>query len=256
MTGESHGGAEVQSLRRRFVLSGSLLRRLVLPICFLILILVFAWLAARYTSLEVLLESEDELRSAIKAFPLAALAMGLAVYAAVSLVPGLTGKSIVFGWLFGLWPAVCIVNLGMTLAGVVSFAAARWLLREAIQDRWGDSLEPVRRRMEADGVWYLLALRFMHAPYNLTNYSAGAMTDIDARTFWWTTQLGLLPGNIIFVYAGARLPTLKYLVEVGPWGVVDGPMIAALLSSIAIPAMTRLLFRSAGRTLQRRQSSP
>ena len=86
---------------------------------------------------------------------------------------------------------------------------------------------------------YLLTLRFAHAPFSLLNYTAGAATDVSLRTFWWTTQLGLLPGNLVFVYAGTRLPTLDELMFSGPLSLLDGPLVAALCGTVFLPWLAR-----------------
>ena len=97
--------------------------------------------------------------------------------------------------------------------------------------------------MKDDGALYLLTLRLAHAPFSIMNYAAGAGTDVSFRTFWWTTQLGLLPGNIVFVFAGTRLPSLEALVRRGPLSLLDGPMIIALAATVFLPWLARKMIQ-------------
>jgi uncharacterized membrane protein YdjX (TVP38/TMEM64 family) len=97
--------------------------------------------------------------------------------------------------------------------------------------------------MNDDGAFYLLTLRLAHAPFSIMNYAAGAGTDVPLRTFWWTTQFGLLPGNIVFVFAGTRLPDLEVLVKQGPLLLLDGPLIVALAATVFLPWFARKLIR-------------
>jgi uncharacterized membrane protein YdjX (TVP38/TMEM64 family) len=47
-------------------------------------------------------------------------------------------------------------------------------------------------------------------PFFLVNIVMG-LTQIRLRTFWWVSQLGMLPGTIAYIYAGSTLPSLKAL---------------------------------------------
>ena len=88
------------------------------------------------------------------------------------------------------------------------------------------------------------------------NYAAGAGTEVPFRTFWWTTQLGLLPGNIVFVFAGTRLPGLKILVQRGPISLLDGPMIAALIATVFLPWLARKMIQRSSRPRNTEQQLP
>jgi len=220
-------------------------KRLLFPLLLVVLLFAVAVAASRYASVDWLVKHDTSLRNQIQTHPLTACLVGFLVYLLLSLVPGPAGKSIILGWLYGLLAGVVIVNLALVLAAVVTFIASRHFLQGFVQARLGQRLEPVQRRMQQDGIFYLLTLRLAHVPYSLVNHAAAAGTDVPLRTFWWTTQLGLLPGNIVFVYAGTRLPTLAELVRIGPLGVLDGPMLVALLSSVLAPWLVRKLFHIA-----------
>ncbi|MEZ6077131.1 MAG: VTT domain-containing protein [Pirellulaceae bacterium] len=106
--------------------------------------------------------------------PLVFWCQGVFAYAVLSLVPGTAGKSVVAGWLLGLWPAVAMVEIGLTSAAVVSFFIGRYFARELIQRRVGTvKLRKLARRFRREGAFYLLLLRFGHAPFTLVNYGAG-----------------------------------------------------------------------------------
>ena len=64
-----------------------------------------------------------------------------------------------------------------------------------------------------------------------------------ARTFWWATQLGMLPGCMIFAYAGSRLPTLREFADQGMISVLDPWLFTALLASGLIPIIARWIYR-------------
>jgi len=220
-------------------------KRLFLPLVIVIMLASLAVIASRYASLDWLVQHDTWIRHKIQANPVSSIAIGFTVYLLMSLIPGTTGKSIVLGWLFGLLIGVVIVNGAMVLAAIVTFVLGRHYLHTMVQARLGKRLRPLQERMQHDGAFYLLILRLAHAPFSIVNYTAATGTHVPLRTFWWTTQVGLLPGNIVFVFAGTRLPTLNKLVQIGPLGVLDGPMIVALLSTVLVPWLTRKAFHIA-----------
>ena len=89
---------------------------------FFILLLVLAislalFLVLRhYVSLETMIEQEEWLRAASAAHPVLSLLVAFVVYVVISLIPGTTGKSLVFAWLFGFLPGLLLVNGGLTVA--------------------------------------------------------------------------------------------------------------------------------------------
>lgn len=56
-------------------------------------------------------------------------------------------------------------------------------------------------------------------------------------------QLGLLPGNLVFVYAGTQLPTLEQFAEQGVEGVVSLELIVAMVVMAVFPLIARWLIR-------------
>lgn len=218
-------------------------RRLRLPMLIVLLMAIIAILASRHTSLDWFVQNERWLRAAIKANPFKSHVIGFLVYLFVSLVPGTAGKSIVLGWLFGLIAGVIIVNSALVAASLSTFLLCRYYLQSVVQARFGPYLQLIQRRMKDDGALYLLTLRLAHAPFSIMNYAAGAGTDVPFRTFWWTTQLGLLPGNIVFVFAGTRLPGLEVLIHRGPLSLLDGPMIASLMATVFLPWLARKMLQ-------------
>lgn len=221
----------------------TIIRRLLLPLLIVLLLTTLAVLASRYTSLDWFVNNDRWLRVTIAANPFRSSVIAFTVYLLASLVPGTTGKSIILGWLFGLLIGVTIVNTALVLAALVTFLLCRHYLRAAVESRLGFYIRPIQERMARDGAMYLLTLRLAHAPFSFMNYAAGAGTNVPFRTFWWTTQLGLLPGNLIFVYAGTRLPTIEELVRRGPLGLLDGPMIVALAGTMFLPWLARKFIR-------------
>ncbi len=211
-------------------------------------------LAQRYTSLDWLVDHETSLREYVQIYPIQAWLIGFLVYACLSLIPGTPGKSVVCGWLFGFWAATLMVDTALTIAAMVTFFASRFLFREAIEASFGIHVAHLKRKLESSAGFYLLTLRLMHAPFSLVNYSAGATAIVPTGTFWWTTQLGLLPGTMVFTFAGTRIPALSTIAERGILALLDYPLMAALLATALLPVIGRYLATVVKRRMAKRRS--
>ena len=81
------------------------------------------WYVKNYVSLEALVAQEEKVREAIDRRPWRSFALGLVIYSVVSLVPGTSGKSVVFAWMFGFWQGLALIILGLTTAAARGPAA-------------------------------------------------------------------------------------------------------------------------------------
>jgi len=60
------------------------------------------------------------------------------------------------------------------------------------------------------------------------------LTKIRILTFWWVSQIGMLAGTIVYVYAGSRIPDLAKLQERGIKAVFSGPELLQLTLAFAL----------------------
>ena len=116
------------------------------------------------------------------------------------------------------------------------------MFRDAIQAKFGYHLFRLNKALRRDGPFLLLTLRLIHAPYTFVNYAMGA-TPMRTQTFWWTSQLGMLPGNVLFVLAGTQLPTLRQLEHDGVHSVFTPQVIVVFLALALFPLLIRYLLR-------------
>jgi len=168
-----------------------------------------------------LLKNDLHVRQQISGQPVLGFLAGLISFTLISFFPGLLGKSLVVAWLFGFWRSLAIVNLSLTFVAIVEYFFTRYLLRDAIQSRFGSQLMKINEALERDGAFYLFSMRVAHIPFTATNYLMGA-TSMKPLPFWLATQLGLLPSNIVFCYAGSKLPSLSEVSQHG-WGQIISP---------------------------------
>ena len=205
-------------------------------------IALLAWYANTRLSLEQLIEHELRVREFINSHPWQAFAVGFAIYSVLALIPGTGGKAIVSGWLFGFWQALVIVSIGLTMAAMAIFWLCRYLFRASIERRYSNLLEIMNSHIEKEGVFYLLTLRMAHAPFSIVNPVSSA-SRISSWTFFWTTVVGLLPANCIWIYVGLRLPSLAELAAQGPDAFIDLPLVITLFACALFPLLVRWLIQ-------------
>lgn len=135
------------------------------------------------------------------------------VSAALS-VPGAAALTVAGGFLFGTAPGVVYSNVGASGGAVLNFLLARYIAGSWLQGKYASQLERFNRELERNGHLYLLTLRFIPLfPFFLINLCAG-LTRIPLWTFYWTTAVGILPGDLAFTFAGSQLNTIRSVEDV------------------------------------------
>ena len=132
----------------------------------------------------------------------------------------------IFGAVLGTIYAVAAATAGATLA----FLTARYLLRDAVQKRFGPKLEVLNRELESRGFSYLLFLRLVPVfPFFLINLSSG-LTRLSLKTFILGTLIGIIPGGFIYVNAGASLAAINSISDVMSMTVLGSLSLLGLLA--------------------------
>ena len=137
----------------------------------------------------------------------------MAIYIAQTALslPGAAILSLAAGAIFGSILGTIYANIAATLGATLAFLVTRYLLRDAVLNKFGGKLEGMNRELEERGFNYLLFLRLVPLfPFFLINLAAG-LTRLPLRTFFFATMLGIIPGGFVYVNAGASLSTIDSL---------------------------------------------
>ena len=175
----------------------------------------FAFGLDRYFTLDFFKSQQAAIDAYYRANPLQAAAVYFAVYVVVTglSLPGAVFLTLVGGALFGLLWGTVIVSFASSIGATVAFLASRFLLRGWVQGKFGDKLRPINSGVEKEGAFYLFALRLVPAfPFFLINLAMG-LTPIRTWTFYWVSQIGMLAGTIVYVYAGTTLGEFRISIE-------------------------------------------
>jgi dihydrolipoamide dehydrogenase len=126
-------------------------------------------------------------------------------------LPGATILTLAGGAIFGLGTGTVVVSFGSTIGATCAFFGSRYLFKSGIQEKFGQKLHGINEGIKRDGAFYLLSLRLVPAvPFFLINLLMG-LTPIKTFTFYWVSQLGMLPGTIVYVNAGQQLSQIDGL---------------------------------------------
>ena len=135
------------------------------------------------------------------------------VYVAVTALslPGAAIMTLAIGAIFGLLSGTILVSFASTLGATLAFLIARFLLRDGVQERFGDKLRLINEGIEKDGAFYLFGLRLVPLfPFFIINLVMG-LTPIRTWTFTWVSQVGMLAGTLVYVNAGTQLAKIDSL---------------------------------------------
>ncbi|NBB92194.1 MAG: FAD-dependent oxidoreductase [Gammaproteobacteria bacterium] len=216
-------------------MTSKLALRLAVAAVFVLALVAFFMLdLQQYLNLATLREQRDALLSWTSEHLLLALGVYVGVYivmAALS-VPGAAVLTLAGGALFGVLTGTVAVSFASTIGATLVFLAARFLFRDAVQQRFRKRLERINRGVERDGAFYLLALRLVPVfPFWVINLVM-ALTPIRTWTYYWVSQLGMLPATVVYVNAGTQLAQVDSVGDVLSPGLIGAFVLLGLLPLI------------------------
>jgi len=189
----------------------------------------------RLLTLDQLKASRDALVGAYQARPVTTLLIYFGVYvlATALSIPGALILTLAGGAMFGLAVGLLVVSFASSLGALLAFLAARYLLRDTVQSRFGRSLAPINEGVRRDGTFYLLTLRLVPVfPFWLINLLMG-LTPIGAARFYLVSQIGMLAGTAVYVNAGTQLAAIRTPGDILSAGLLGSFVLLGLFPLVA-----------------------
>jgi uncharacterized membrane protein YdjX (TVP38/TMEM64 family) len=174
----------------------------------------------QYLTLSYLKGSVDSLKSLYATHSLMVITLYFVIYVLTTSLslPGASPLGIAGGALFGFWTATIVVSFASTIGATLACIVSRFLLRDWIQNKFGDRVKKVNEGIEKEGAFYLFTLRLIPLfPFWLINLAMG-LTKMSLVKFYWVSQIGMLPGTMVFVNAGkelAKIESIKGILSPG-----------------------------------------
>lgn len=177
-----------------------------------------------------------------EASPLKAAVVFLSLYLFVAIInlPGTGPLTFIAGAAFGFVYGVLLVSFAGAIGATIAMLISRTLLQDWVQRKFPKAIERVNRGISDDGRVYLFSIRMVPViPYFLVNMAFGLST-MRTWTFYWVTQLGMLPITFLYVNAGAKLGALEHfsLLDIFNWQIV-----LSLLGLVAVPIMIKVVMQ-------------
>ncbi len=175
--------------------------------------LFFALDLGRFLSLDYFKTQQAAIEAYRSSHPWMTAGLFFLIYVAVTglSLPGAAIMTLVAGAIFGLLWGTIIVSFASTLGATLAFLAARFVLRDWVQSRFGGRLTAINSGIKKEGGFYLFTLRLIPIfPFFMINLAMG-LTPIRLWTFFWVSQVGMLAGTLVYVNAGTQLAQIESL---------------------------------------------
>ena len=189
----------------------------------------------RFLSLDYLRQSQASFRTLYAESPWQVRGAYFAVYVAVAALslPGAAILTLAGGGIFGLGWGLLLVSFASSMGATLSFLAARFVLRDSVQSKFGARLAELNQGVARDGALYLFSLRLIPVvPFFVINLLMG-LTTLRTWTFYWVSQLGMLVGTAVYVNAGTQLASLQSLKDVASPGLLGAFVLLGVFPFIA-----------------------
>ncbi|MBA3594748.1 MAG: FAD-dependent oxidoreductase [Pseudomonadota bacterium] len=204
----------------------------------------FALDLGRYLSLAFLKESQSSFQALFEQKPVWVTLVFFAVYVAVTglSLPGAVIMTLAAGAGFGLVLGTIVVSFASTLGATLAMLAARYLLRDSIQARFGKRLDEINKGIAKEGAFYLFSLRLIPVvPFFALNLLMG-LTRIRTWTYFWVSQLGMLAGTLVYVNAGTQIAKIDSLKSIASPGLIGSFVLLGVLP-LAVNKLLQFLKR-------------
>ena len=187
-----------------------------------------------YLTLETMQANRDRLLAFTDEHRAAAVASFIVIYCLATglSLPGATILTLVGGFLFGSLLGTVFVNLGATSGATLAFLAARYLMRDTLEQKFGKWVGPLQAGFTKNAFSYLMTLRLIPLfPFFVVNVVTG-LTRMNIGTYVGATALGIIPGSFVYTYAGQQLGTIHSLNEIASPNVIAAFVLLGLLALV------------------------
>ena len=194
----------------------------------------FVFNLGRYFSLTFIKDSQASFQALFAEKPVQVVLVFFAAYVAVTALslPGAAIMTLAAGASFGLVLGTVVVSFASSVGATLAMLAARYVLRDSIQARFGKRLDDINKGVEKEGAFYLFTLRLIPVvPFFVVNLLMG-LTGIRTWTYFWVSQLGMFAGTVVYVNAGTQVAKIDSLRSVASPALIGSFVLLGLLPLI------------------------
>jgi dihydrolipoamide dehydrogenase len=173
----------------------------------------FALDLQQYLTLDTLKSRQQAFADVYAAHPIRTIAayMGIYILATALSLPGAVVLTLAGGALFGLGVGFLAISFASSIGATLAFLVSRFILRDFVQSKFGDRLRVINEGVAKEGAFYLFSLRLVPIfPFFLINLAMG-LTPMRTGVYYLVSQVGMIPGTLVYVNAGTQLGRLESL---------------------------------------------
>jgi pyruvate/2-oxoglutarate dehydrogenase complex dihydrolipoamide dehydrogenase (E3) component/uncharacterized membrane protein YdjX (TVP38/TMEM64 family) len=195
----------------------------------------FAFDLGRYFSLDFVKQSQGQIAALYADQPVKISMAYFVIYIAITALslPGAAIMTLAGGAVFGLLWGTVLVSFASTVGATLAMLVARYILRDSIEAKFGRRLTEVNKGVAREGAFYLFTLRLIPAiPFFALNLLMG-LTRMKTLTYFWVSQVGMLAGTVVFVYAGTEIAKIDSLGAILSPGLIGAFVVLGLFPLLA-----------------------
>lgn len=196
----------------------------------------------QYLSLEYLQASRAQFQQFFAEQPVLTAGTYFLIYVLVTALslPGAAIMTLAGGALFGLGLGFVLISFASSIGATLAFLAARFVLRDSVRRRFSQRVKAIDNGVQRDGAFYLFALRLVPVfPFFMINLVMG-LTAMRTGVFYIVSQLGMLPGTLVYVNAGTQIGQIESLA-----GLLSPALIGSFVLLGVFPLIARKLIDGA-----------
>jgi len=208
---------------------------IILAVVVILMVCFFVFDLGQYFTLEFLKSEKDSLLEYYENNKFVTIFGYMFIYIAVTALslPGAAIMTLAGGAVFGVLEGSVIVSFASTIGATLAFLVSRFILRDSIQQKFSEKLKAINAGIEKEGAFYLFTLRLIPAfPFFVINLVMG-ITNIRVMQFFFVSQLGMLPGTIVYVNAGSQLASIDSLAGILSPGLILSFVLLGLFPLLA-----------------------
>lgn len=212
------------------------MKKLIIVLVATALVMVWYFDLSSYLSFSAIRESLDQLTELRNQSPLQTALVLFLIYVLVTAlsIPGAVPLTLVAGAIFGLGWGTLIVSFASTIGASLAFVGARYLFRDWVEGRFKSRCEQINKAVQREGALYLFSLRLVPIfPFFMINLLMG-LTKLPLPKFYWVSQVGMLPGTLVYVNAGRSLSEIE-----SPAGILSTELLIAFVLIAVLPWLSK-----------------
>jgi uncharacterized membrane protein YdjX (TVP38/TMEM64 family) len=159
-----------------------------------------------------------------------------AILCGLSIPTAATLLTLVAGAIFGFELGTLMISFASTIGATLAFWSSRYILRNWVKTKFAKTYTKMSENFDKNGTSYVFTLRIAPVfPFFIVNLLLG-LTPIKTWKYYTISQIGMLPGTIVYINAGTQLGQVKNLS-----GIMSPSLLLSFLALGLLPYTSKII---------------